>query len=469
MSVASAGRRDPDVRSDLWVELELRKSGGIELDIKSKVDFMYGEANRKLVLDTLKTLGVQHAHVTIEDTGALPFVIMARLETAVRRALGQPGSGGQGSKGSGLNPRTPEPQNPPPCLPQPGPSFALPSARDRWRRSRLYLPGNEPKFMLNVRIHQPDAVILDLEDSVPAEDKDAALLLVRNALVAIDFGACERMVRMNPLPAGLDEVEVLVHAGINVILIPKCESAEQVKAVDARITSSRSTLDSQLSTLETYLMPIVETCEGMFNAAAIAKASPRIVALTYGMEDYIADLGGVKTPAGLESLWARSQVVNAAKAAGVQAIDTVFADIEDMDALRASCRAAKELGFEGKGCIHPRQVQVVNDEFTPSATEIEKAQRIVLAFKEAQAQGRNVVALGSKMIDPPVVQRALRTIAMAVSFGRLPADWASTPVTPSARSDGGEATQSESRGLSGEIPPIATPSLRRNDKKDKGD
>jgi len=459
VSVASAGRRDPDVRSDLWVELELRKSGGIELDIKSKVDFMYGEANRKLVLDTLKTLGVQHAHVTIEDTGALPFVIMARLEAAVRRAEGHD------RDPSGVSDRVPCRS----CLPAPGPSFALPSARDRWRRSRLYLPGNEPKFMLNVRIHQPDAVILDLEDSVPAEDKDAALLLVRNALVALDFGACERMVRINPLPAGLNEVEALVHAGVNVILIPKCESAEQVKEVDARVSSALSSFANRHSSFDTYLMPIVETCEGMFRAREIAGASPRIVALTYGLEDYILDLGGIKTPAGLESLWARSQVANAAKAAGVQVIDTVFADIDDMDALRTSCRAAIELGFEGKGCIHPRQVQVVNDEFTPSADEIEEAQRIVLTLKEAQAQGRNVVALGSKMIDPPVVERALRTIAMAISFGRLPADWASTPVTPSARSDGGEATQSESRGLSGEIPPIATPSLRRNDKKDKGD
>jgi len=177
-------------------------------------------------------------------------------------------------------------------------------------------------------------------------------------------------------------------------------------------------------------MPIVETCEGMFRAREIAGASPRIVALTYGLEDYILDLGGIKTPAGLESLWARSQVANAAKAAGVQAIDTVFADIDDMDALRASCRAAKEFGFEGKGCIHPRQVQVVNEEFTPSAAEIEKAQRIVLAFKEAQAQGRNVVALGSKMIDPPVVQRALRTIGLAITAGRLAEDWDSAPQSP---------------------------------------
>jgi citrate lyase subunit beta/citryl-CoA lyase len=397
------GRRGPDVRSDLRVELELLKSGGIELNFKSKVDFMYGEANRKLVLDTLKTLGIQHAHVDIEDTGALPFVIMARLETAVCRAM----PGGEV----------------PACLPEPGPSFALPSARDRWRRSRLYLPGNEPKFMLNARIHKPDAVILDLEDSVPAPDKDAALSIVRNALYALDFGGCERMVRINPLPAGLDEVEPLVHAGVNVILIPKCESAEQVKAVDARISSALSSLATRNSQLVTYLIPIIETCEGMFKAREIAGASSRIVALTYGFEDYILDLGGIKTPAGLESLWARSQVANAAKAAGVQAIDTVFADVDDMAALQAGCQAAKELGFEGKGCIHPRQVPVVNEAFTPSPAEIEKAQQIVHAFKEAQAQGRNVVSVGSNMVDPPVVERALRTIKMAVSLGRLAADW----------------------------------------------
>jgi citrate lyase subunit beta / citryl-CoA lyase len=442
VSTAAVGHRGPDVRSDLWVELEPRTSGGIELDITSKVDFMYGEANRKLVLDTLKALGVQHARVAIEDTGALPFVITARLEAAVRRS-------------SLIAHRSPLPT----CLPEPGPSFARPSARDRWRRSRLYLPGNEPRFMLNARIHKPDAVILDLEDSVPGADKDAALAVVRNALYALDFGHCERMVRINQLPAGLEEVAALVHAGVNVILIPKCESAEQVKEVDARITSALSSFVIRPSSFDVFLMPIIETCEGMFKAREIAAASPRIVALTYGLEDYILDLGGIKTPAGLESLWARSQVANAAKAAGVQAIDTVFADIEDMDALRASCRSAKELGFEGKGCIHPRQVEVVNDEFTPSPAEIEKAQKIVLAFKEAQAQGRNVVSVGSKMIDPPVVERARRTITMAVSLGRLAANWDATDVTPSERS--------ESRGLSGEIPQIATSSLSRHDKEDE--
>jgi len=402
-TIVTAGRRGADVRSDLWVELELRASGGVELSLQSKVDFMYGETNRKLIADTLKALGVEHCRIAAEDAGALPFVITARIEAAVRRAL--PG------------------KDVPEVLPEPGPSFALPSARDCWRRSRLYLPGNEPKFMLSARIFEPDAVILDLEDSVPPPDKDAALILVRNALRAHDFGRCERMVRINQLPRGLDEIAPLVQAGVNVLLIPKCESKDEVAAVDERIGKA---LESAGAKRDVWLMPIIESCEGMFKARKIAKASKRVVALTYGLEDYIADLGGIKTPAGMESLWARSQVVNAAKAAGVQAIDTVFADVSDMAALEASCMAAKELGFEGKGCIHPRQIAVVHKAFTPSAAEIERAQQIVLAFKVAQEQGRSVVSVGSKMIDPPVVKQAQRTIKMAVGCGCIPADWDKT-------------------------------------------
>jgi citrate lyase subunit beta/citryl-CoA lyase len=394
----TTGRRGPDVRSDMWVELELRDSGGIELAVKSKVDFMYGEANRTLILDVLRALGVAHARVAVEDTGALPMVIAARVEAAVRRAL--PG------------------KDLPEWLPEPGPSFARPSVRDRWRRSRLYLPGNEPRFMLSARLHAPDAVILDLEDSVPPPDKDAALLLVRNALRALDFGDCERMVRLNQLPRGLDEVEPLVRAGANLLLIPKCEDDDEVEAVAERIEASAGGKDCAV-----WLMPIIETCRGMFKASKIARASDRVVALTWGLEDYIADLGGVKTAAGLESLWARSQVVNAARAAGVQAIDTVFGDVDDLAALAESCRAARELGFEGKGCIHPRQVAVVNQSFTPTPDEVARAQRIVLAFRDAEARGLGVVTVGSRMVDAPVVKRALRTIELAVVSGCLAADW----------------------------------------------
>jgi citrate lyase subunit beta/citryl-CoA lyase len=394
-----AGRRGEKVRSDVYIAVEVRDEGGVELTVKSRVDFIYLESIKELIYTGLKHFGIRNARVEVEDSGAVPFVIMARLEAAVMRALGQ---------------RVPE------WLPEPGPSFTRATTRERWRRSRLYLPGNEPKFMLNARIYQPDGVILDLEDSVPPEEKDAALILVRNALRAVDFGECERMVRINPLPAGYDELMSVISAGVNVILVPKCEDDEQLEELDEQI----STIQRQTQVKnEVYLMPIVETARGAFKAHKIARASERICALTYGLEDYIADIGASKTREGTESLWLRSIVVNAARAAGVQPIDTVYADVADLDGLRESCRAAKVLGFEGKGCIHPRQVTVVNEEFMPGDEEIERAKDIVRADKMAKAQGRSVAVIGSKMIDPPVVRRAQRTLEMAVAFGKISPDW----------------------------------------------
>uniref|UniRef100_A0A7V3PUM6 Citrate lyase ACP n=1 Tax=candidate division WOR-3 bacterium TaxID=2052148 RepID=A0A7V3PUM6_UNCW3 len=394
-----AGRRGEKVRSDVYIAVEVRDEGGVELTVKSRVDFIYLESIKELIYTGLKHFGIRNARVEVEDSGAVPFVIMARLEAAVMRALGQ---------------RVPE------WLPEPGPSFTRATTRERWRRSRLYLPGNEPKFMLNARIYQPDGVILDLEDSVPPEEKDAALILVRNALRAVDFGECERMVRINPLPAGYDELMSVISAGVNVILVPKCEDDEQLEELDEQI----STIQRQTQVKnEVYLMPIVETARGAFKAHKIARASERICALTYGLEDYIADIGASKTREGTESLWLRSIVVNAARAAGVQPIDTVYADVADLDGLRESCRAAKALGFEGKGCIHPRQVTVVNEEFMPGDEEIERAKDIVRADKMAKAQGRSVAVIGSKMIDPPVVRRAQRTLEMAVAFGKISPDW----------------------------------------------
>ena len=155
----------------------------------------------------------------------------------------------------------------------------------------------------------------------------------------------------------------------------------------------------------------------------VAEADESVVALTIGLEDYTADIGVQRTLDGRESFWARSQVVNGARAAGVQPIDTVYSDISDMDGLRASVLEAKGLGFDGKGCIHPRQIAVVHEAMAPSEAEIEKAVTVVRAFDEAEAQGLGVVALGSKMIDAPVVKRALRTVDLAVASGVLPGDW----------------------------------------------
>lgn len=397
-AIAEAGVRGADVRSDCWIHLELRDGGGLELAVRSKVESMYGEAIRAQLREGLAALGVANARVEMEDAGALPFVIAARLETAVRRARG-------GACPEWLPARRTAPGA---------------SPRERFRRSRLYLPGTQPKLMLNAGLHEPDAVILDLEDSVAPAEKDAARCLVRNALRVVDFGAAERMVRINQGPQGLADLDWIVAHGVQHILIPKVESPEQVAAVAER-TAALAAACGRSEPI--WLMPIVESALGGLRALAIATAAPSVAALTLGLEDYTADLGVQRTAEGRESFWLRSVIVNAARAAGVQPIDTVFSDVEDMAGLRASVLEAKGLGFDGKGCIHPRQIRVVHEAFAPEAVEVEKARRIVLAFEAATAKGLGVVSLGSKMIDPPVVKRALHTVELAVATGHLAADW----------------------------------------------
>jgi citrate lyase subunit beta/citryl-CoA lyase len=389
-----AGHSGAEARSDLQVRVEPRDRGGIAIELESRVKSCYGESILRQTEEVLEALGVRHALVQIHDEGALPFVIAARIEAAARRA-----GLGQGTR----------------VLPE---RIALPesSARDRLRRSRLYLPGNEPKYFVNAALHGADAVILDLEDSVHASEKDAARLLVRNALRAVDFLQCERMVRINQLPLGLEDLDEVVPESPDLILIPKVESPLQIVEVTTRVAEIKANYGM---TRPIWLMPILESALGIENAFAIAKAGETIVALTIGLEDYTADLGVVKTPNGTESLYARQRTVNAAHAAGVQAIDSVFGDVGDREGLRAWGLGSRSLGFEGMGCVHPLQIAVIHEAFAPTATEIERARKIVAAYHEAQQKGLGVVRLGSQMIDPPVVQRALRLVTRAQAMGSV--------------------------------------------------
>jgi citrate lyase subunit beta/citryl-CoA lyase len=387
-----AGRAGDDIRSDLHVSFEERGSGGIEIGLRSRVELYYGEVIRRQIHGVLRAFGVEHAFVEIVDEGALPFMIAARIEAAVRRAGLVPGKS---------------------ALPE-AVTLGAPSARDRLRRSRLYLPGNEPKYFVNAGLHGPDTVILDLEDSVHYAEKDAARLLVRNALRAVDFGAAERMVRINQLPLGLTDLEEIVPQSPDLILIPKVETAAQVVDVDAAITSIAKQAGV---TRPIWLMPILESALGIENAFAIATASDRIAAITIGLEDYTADLGVAKTADGSESLYARQRMVNAAHAARVQAIDSVYGDVADTEGLLHWGEASRAMGFEGMGCIHPVQIEIIHRAFAPAPNELEKALQIVAAYEDAQARGLGVVSLGSKMIDAPVVQRAVKLVARARKMG----------------------------------------------------
>ena len=399
--LVTIGNKGNGVRSDCYITLEITSSGGIDLDLESKVAAMYGTDIRKQVMDILNHFGISNCRIKVEDFGALPLVIAARLEAAVNKAM------------------------------KTGKEYFIPelkvnqysSSRDRNRISRLYLPGNTPSLMINAGIHNPDGIIFDLEDAVAPEKKDEARYLVRNALRGIDSYGAERMVRINQGDRGLTDLEFVIPHQVNLILLPKCEHAEQVQAVNDKIRSIQGRYGQKNPV---WIMPIIESALGVINAYEIARAADNVVSLAIGLEDYTADLGTSRTTEGTESFFARSAIVNAARAAGIQPIDSVFSDVADMEGLRETVLRSKAMGFDGMGCIHPRQIRVIHDTFSPAMEEIEKAKKIVIAFHQAEEKGLGVVALGSKMIDPPVVKRALNTINLAVKMNKLDENWRDT-------------------------------------------
>lgn len=394
----TAGNKGDKVRSDCHVSLELRGSGGLDIQVNSKTGILYSEKLRILAQEVLKYYEVENAHLKIEDAGALDFVLAARVEAAVKQIK-------ESSK-----------------------EFLLPlieenkslTTKEQYRFSRLYLPGNSPKLMLNAGIHHPDGIILDLEDAVSPDKKEDARYLVRNALRQVNFYGAERMVRINQLPTGIRDLGFIVPHNVNLILVPKCESRQQIEEVNKHIEALKKANNINH---DIWLMPIIESALGVVKAYEIASAADNVVAVAIGLEDYTADLGTMRTDEGVESFYARCAVINAARAAKIQPIDSVFSDVSDMEALKQNVMRSKALGFDGMGCIHPRQIKVIHENFAPDDKEIEKAKKIYLAFVEAEKQGLGVVSLGTKMIDPPVVKRAQKTIDVAVKTGKLHENW----------------------------------------------
>jgi citrate lyase subunit beta/citryl-CoA lyase len=390
---AAAGPTGERVRSDLNVAYE-PGDNDLLIDVHSKVDYLFGDAIEEAVRRVAEIFAVRSGRLAVADAGALEWVILARAEACVRRA---------GFDG-------------PPVLPEPAPEADAPRCRDRLRRSRLYIPGNQPKLMVSGGLYGADAIILDLEDSVPPAEKDAARILVRNALVALDWGSSERMVRINQGAVGEEDLAAIAAHNPHILLLPKVETPTQVGR-------AAEVLQRLAGEGAAFLMPILESPLGIHNAFEIAAADPSVVALTLGLEDLSAELAAPRTAEGWESFLARQTTVYAARAVGVQPIGSVFSDISDEDGLAAYVRRERGLGFDGVGCIHPRQIPVVHREMTPSDAEVERAVRVVRAAREAEERGLGAVAVGSKMVDPPVVRQAERTVALGVAGGVLAKDW----------------------------------------------
>lgn len=285
------------------------------------------------------------------------------------------------------------------------------------RRSMLFLPGNTPNMLINGNCLGADAVIFDLEDAVSPAEKDAARILVRNTMRYMDFRGCEIIVRINSIdtPFWKQDIDQILPQKPDLILLPKTGSAQDVLAADAYITEVEAKLGMEKNTVG--LMPLIETALGVENAYQIAAATKRVKALFLGAEDLTADLQCKRTKEGREIEYARTRLVVAARAAGVDVYDTPFTDVNDDEGIVTDAKLAKALGFTGKASISPRHVEVINSVFSPTQKEVDYAYEVMAAIALAKEQGKGAIALHGKMIDAPIVARAQQTISMAEALG----------------------------------------------------
>ena len=285
------------------------------------------------------------------------------------------------------------------------------------RRSMLFLPGNNPNMLINGNCLGADAVIFDLEDAVAPDQKDAARILVRNTMRYMDFGGCEIIVRINSAdtPYWRKDLEEIMPYKPSLILLPKSSTFVEVQDVHAYM----NLLEEQLGLPQDSvgLMPLIETAQGVENAYSIAVCCSRVKALFLGAEDLTADLRCKRTKEGREIEYARTRLVTAARAAGVDVYDTPFTDVNDDEGIWTDAQLAKALGFSGKASISPRHVEVINSVFSPSQADVDYAYEVMDAIALAKAQGKGAISLYGKMIDAPIVNRAKQTIAMAEALG----------------------------------------------------
>lgn len=287
---------------------------------------------------------------------------------------------------------------------------------DNLRRAMLFAPGNHPAMLQNAGIYGADTVIFDLEDAVSIAEKDSARYLVHNAIKYLEY-PCEVAVRINHIntPWGYDDLEILLAAKPDLIRLPKGETAEDIRIVDDIISQAEVKLGFEPGMIK--MMAAIENPKGLRNAYEIATASPRMVALAIGGEDFVTSLKGWKTKGGLELFVARTELLYAAREAGICAIDSVFSDVKDDETFIAETTLIKELGFDGKSVVNPKQIELVHQIFTPSLEEVKNAEKVLAAYQEGLERKSGVISLNGKMVDAPMIIRAERILAYASAVG----------------------------------------------------
>ena len=289
---------------------------------------------------------------------------------------------------------------------------------ERLRRTMMFVPASNAGMLRDAYIYGADSIMFDLEDSISLKEKDTSRFLVYQAVKTIDYGDVETVVRINSLDmGGRDDVHAMVRAGIDVIRLPKTETAQDIIDTEEVILEAEKQCGREVGS--TKMMAAIEGPVGVFNALSIATASERLIGIALGAEDYVTSMKTRRYAErnSEEIFFARSMIVHAARAAGIAAIDTVFSDVNDVETLRKETELIRQLGFDGKSVINPRQISVVNSVFTPTEKEITNAVAVMNAIEEAEAKGSGVIALNGKMIDKPIVERAERVLMLAKAAG----------------------------------------------------
>lgn len=362
-----SGHVGPGVRGD--VRVTLVPADVFSFSVQSTVEVLYGRAMREQVAAAAARWGDPPFKLAAEDSGALPFAWDARLDAAFAKAVGG------------------------------APAFRTERkpVRERLRRSRLYAPGDAPKLILNATLPGPDVVVIDLEDAVPPARKSDALWMVAHALRTLDFGRAEVAVRVNH---GLQDLAALAHNGVQCFWLPKCDTADDVASASALLDEMGS---------PSLIVPLVESALGVENAFEVVRASPRVVAVSLGVEDYLSDIGAERTSGQAETAWARARVLNAAVAAGITPLASVFPRFEDPTEVESYARGARAAGYQGVGCIHPAQVDPVHRGYQPALAEIEQARSIVEAYLTSDG---SATSAAGRMVDEPVYRRAQRVLQL---------------------------------------------------------
>lgn len=289
---------------------------------------------------------------------------------------------------------------------------------ERLRRTMMFVPGANAGMLRDAPLYGADSIMFDLEDSVSLKEKDTSRALVHFALKTFDYSSVETVVRINGLDTcGALDIEAVVTAGVNVVRLPKTETAQDIIDVEKEI--ERVEREYGIPVGRTRMMAAIESAEGVLNARDIAKASDRLIGIALGAEDYVTNMKTRRYPDGQELFFARSMILHAARAAGIAAIDTVYSDVNNTEGFQAEVSHIKQLGFDGKSVINPRQIPLVNDIYTPTEKEIDNAKQVIWAIREAESKGSGVISLNGKMVDKPIVERAERVIMLAKAAGML--------------------------------------------------